>query len=260
MVVFFDIDGTIVDEDSQIIPESAVRAVDALGRNGHLPVVNTGRPYSHIDPRVRAMAFGGYVCGCGMEVRIRDHWIHRVAPGQWLCDYVVRNVRECGMDILYEAEGVIGTDGELSKAPVGVLEVERLIKKGVRHEDIAGMDSFRFVKFCTWDRPSCKRAEFLELMEPYFTCIDRGNTMVEFVLKGCSKAGGMRKVLTTTRCAREDTLAIGDSTNDLPMFRIAGHTACMGNGMAELKSQAEYITASVLDNGIEKALRHFGLI
>ena len=31
MVVFFDIDGTIVDDDTQIIPESAVRAVERLG-------------------------------------------------------------------------------------------------------------------------------------------------------------------------------------------------------------------------------------
>ena len=72
MVVFFDIDGTIVDDRTQIIPESAVRAVERLGENGHLAVVNTGRPYSHIDPRVREMAFGAWICGCGMEIKLRD--------------------------------------------------------------------------------------------------------------------------------------------------------------------------------------------
>ena len=74
MVVFFDIDGTVVDDDTQIIPESAVRAVERLRENGHLAVVNTGRPYSHIDPRVRQMAFGGWICGCGMEIRLYDGW------------------------------------------------------------------------------------------------------------------------------------------------------------------------------------------
>ena len=69
MVIFFDIDGTIIDNETQIIPQSALRAVEALGRNGHIAVVNTGRPYSHIDPRIREMAFGGWVCGCGMEIR-----------------------------------------------------------------------------------------------------------------------------------------------------------------------------------------------
>ena len=51
MVVFFDIDGTVVDNDTQIIPESTVEAVRLLRKNGHLPVVNTGRPYGHVDPR-----------------------------------------------------------------------------------------------------------------------------------------------------------------------------------------------------------------
>lgn len=261
MVVFFDIDGTIVDDESQIIPESTIRAVDALGKNGHLPVVNTGRPYSHIDPRVRAMAFSGYACGCGMEIWLQDHWIQRVAPGEWLCEYVIENVRACGMEVLYEAEGAIGADGVLSQAPISRLEWERLIEKGMGHWDLEGQGTRRFIKFCTWDRPGCKRAEFLGLMEPYFACIERGSsTMVEFVLKGCSKAGGMRKLLQTIGCSQENTLAIGDSANDLTMFQLAGHTACMGNGAEELKAQAEFVTAPVLDDGIEKALQHFGLI
>ena len=84
--------------------------------------------------------------------------------------------------------------------------------------------------------------------------------MVEYVLKGCSKAGGIHMVLRTTGCPREQCLAIGDSTNDLPMFQAAGHTVCMGNGMAELKEKAEYITAGVMEGGIAQALAHYGLI
>ena len=97
MVVFFDIDGTIVDDDTQIIPESAVRAVERLGENGHLAVVNTGRPYSHIDPRVREMAFGGWICGCGMEIRLYDSGRVRRAPEEALCGLVRNAVRGCGM-------------------------------------------------------------------------------------------------------------------------------------------------------------------
>ena len=80
MVVFFDIDGTIVDDATQIIPESAVEAIGALRRNGHLPVVNTGRPFGHIDPRVRAMDFGGWICGCGMEVILNGEFVYQDYP------------------------------------------------------------------------------------------------------------------------------------------------------------------------------------
>lgn len=261
MVVFFDIDGTIVDDETQIIPPSAVRAVERLGENGHVAVVNTGRPYSHIDPRVRAMAFGGWVCGCGMEVRLGDRWLIRRVPDDALCRYVLESVRECRMQVLFEAaDGAILTDGQLSSHPATVKETRRMAAKGFAVREISSLPEPQFMKLVTYDGPDSRREEFLAKMEPYFTCIDRGGTMVEYVLKGCSKAGGMETLLTCLGMGRGDALAIGDSTNDLPMFAVAGHTACMGGGMEALKARAEFITEAVTEDGIEKALAHFGLI
>ena len=60
--------------------------------------------------------------------------------------------------------------------------------------------------------------------------------------------------------SREQAYAIGDSTNDLPMFEAARHTAALGDGMPELQAKAEYITAPVLENGLEQALKHWKLI
>jgi hydroxymethylpyrimidine pyrophosphatase-like HAD family hydrolase len=70
----------------------------------------------------------------------------------------------------------------------------------------------------------------------------------------------MEALLQHLGVQKEDTMAIGDSTNDLPMFEVAGHTVCMGGGMDELKAQAEFITDTVMNDGIEKALKHFGLL
>ena len=84
--------------------------------------------------------------------------------------------------------------------------------------------------------------------------------MIELVMKGCSKAGGMEALLHHLGVEKNDSMAIGDSTNDLPMFAVAGHTVCLGGGMEELKAEAEYITDTVMNDGIEKALLHFGLI
>ena len=44
------------------------------------------------------------------------------------------------------------------------------------------------------------------------------------------------------------------------MFEAAGHTAALGDGMAELQAKAGYITAPVLENGLEQALKHWKLI
>lgn len=261
MVVFFDIDGTLVDDRTQVLPESAVRAVAQLRANGHVPVINTGRPYTHIDPRVRAMAFSGFVCGCGMEVMLNDRWLQRKHPDDGVCELTRDAVRECRMQVLYETQdGAILTDGELSTHPIEVQETERMRKKGFAVREIDSLPKPWFMKFVTFDGPDSRREEFISQMKPYFTCIDRGNTMLEMVLQGCTKADGMALLLDALGASREDTLAIGDSTNDLPMFQMAGHTACMGGGMEQLKERAEFITDTVLNDGIEKALQHYGLI
>ena len=44
------------------------------------------------------------------------------------------------------------------------------------------------------------------------------------------------------------------------MIEFAEHSVCLGDGMDELKTRAEYVTAPVLEDGIEMALKHFGLI
>ena len=84
--------------------------------------------------------------------------------------------------------------------------------------------------------------------------------MLELVLKGHSKAAGMELLLAHLNVPREETMAIGDSTNDLPMFQVAKHTVCLAEGADELKAQAEFVTDTVLNDGIEKALKHYGLI
>ena len=262
MVVFFDIDGTLVDDETQIIPESTVRAVEQLAENGHIPVVNTGRPYTHIDPRVRAMAFQGYVCGCGMEVRYRGQWISRQHPAPEVCTLVKQAVRQCNMQVLYEnRDGTILTDGIWSSHPGCQREAARTLKRGKKVMEIESQEKPEFMKFVTLDgRENCRREEFFRITQPYFEQIIRDHTLVEYPLKGCSKAGGMALLLDHLGISREETLAIGDSTNDLPMFRAAAHRVCIGDGMEQVKAQAEFVTDTVLGNGIQKALQHYHLI
>ena len=44
------------------------------------------------------------------------------------------------------------------------------------------------------------------------------------------------------------------------MLRFAGIGVAMGNAVEAAKKAADYITADIDDDGIEKALKHFGLI
>lgn len=261
MVIFFDIDGTIIDDRTHTIPPSAVRAVAQLKENGHIAIINTGRPYFQVDPRVKKMAFRGYSCGCGMEVLLDGAFLVRAKPSPALRKKSVECSRRFHMISFYETEdGGILLDGENSFHPLMSREVERLRKAGFPIHELAQEGEPDFVKFVTFAGEGGDVAGFKAALEEDYTIIDREAGMFELVLKGYSKAAGMQRILDHLDADPQHTYAIGDSTNDLPMFRLAAHTVCMGGGSEEVKQAAEYVTAPVLDDGIEKALKHYGLI
>ena len=55
-------------------------------------------------------------------------------------------------------------------------------------------------------------------------------------------------------------MAFGDGENDIAMLEYVGIGVAMGNGKEAVKEAADYVTDTVENHGIEKALKHFGLI
>jgi hydroxymethylpyrimidine pyrophosphatase-like HAD family hydrolase len=79
-------------------------------------------------------------------------------------------------------------------------------------------------------------------------------------LKGVDKSVAARRVMEYYGYTLDEAMAFGDGGNDVPLVRDVGVGVAMGNACEELKRVADYVTESVDDDGIEKALRHFGLI
>ena len=260
MVVFFDLDGTVVDTQTLYIPPSAVKTITALRVNGHIPVVNTGRPYAHIDPRIREMDFSGWICGCGMELMLNGSWLYRRHPEEALCAFVREQVDKWDIMPLYECtDGSLVYDPNHLGYPKQRLEIQQMREKGFPIRTV--QEHPKFMKFVSWCPEEENALGFQKAMEPYFHIIHRGcDGFTEYVLLGSTKAGGIQALLEALHIPKSDTLAIGDSTNDLPMFEAAAHSVCMGNGMAEVKGIVEYVTAPLLEDGVEKAMRHYGLI
>ena len=59
--------------------------------------------------------------------------------------------------------------------------------------------------------------------------------------------------------APEETMAIGDSNNDLPMLKAAGRSVAMGNAGPDIKAAADYETADCNADGVAKAIRRYVL-
>ena len=67
-LLFFDIDGTLLSNDTHQIPESALNAIAAAQKNGHLAFINTGRTFRTMPAFLKDLGFDGFLCGCGTRI------------------------------------------------------------------------------------------------------------------------------------------------------------------------------------------------
>jgi hydroxymethylpyrimidine pyrophosphatase-like HAD family hydrolase len=79
----------------------------------------------------------------------------------------------------------------------------------------------------------------------------------EGIIKGENKSHGMEVILKQAGIAWEDSIAIGDSVNDIGMVRSAGLGIAMGNACNELKQIAKKITGECGRGGVGSALRQW---
>ena len=74
------------------------------------------------------------------------------------------------------------------------------------------------------------------------------------------KVAGMEAFLEVNGLTIDGAIAFGGVKNDIEMLERVGTGVAMGNAMDEVKAVADFVTTADRDDGIENALRCFGLL
>lgn len=251
---FFDIDGTLLSHKTKQVRQSAKDAIAALQAKGILCVVATGRQISAMDKLpVKDISFDAYltlngqmlhdadknlIFGVPIQGKTRDFLIEKFMDHT----YPALLVEEDRMYVNYISDHVVAVQEAISTAMPEVGEY-------------TGAD---FYQVCAYLRP-----EEEYLLDPIAQdCVmsrwHYGG--MDVIAKGGGKMKGIQRYLQMHNIQPHEIIAFGDAENDLEMIRFAGIGVAMGNGEAQVKEQADYVTADVDDDGIAKALKHFGFI
>ena len=70
------------------------------------------------------------------------------------------------------------------------------------------------------------------------------------------KGTGLARIAEHMQIDLSQFAAIGDSNSDLPMFRLAGYRASVGNASVELKSISDYVAKAKFGNGFAEIVNH----
>lgn len=80
---------------------------------------------------------------------------------------------------------------------------------------------------------------------------------LEIMNREASKANALQVIADHYGIHRKETMAIGDSYNDIDMIEWAGLGVAMGNAFAQVKDAADYVTLSNEEAGVAEAIRRF---
>ncbi len=288
-IVFFDIDNTLWDYSLQI-PDSTRKAISELRRNGHLAFINSGRSRGYIrDENLFSLGFDGVVSSCGEMIECTPgclgigtgitelhadrpktlesittelDWNKVVFSYEMSTDELercIRTVRKYRMRPILEGKEYLYFDEhEFGGDPYGEFV------RSTMADALLGIDSnwrkWEASKLsCAMDDPTLIRPCFDELSD-ILSYLVHNEQVVEMVPHGFSKGTGIAKVCELTGVPVKNTVAIGDSVNDLEMLKAAGTGIAMGDGTEAARNAADYVTTPLKKDGIWNACRHLGLI
>lgn len=92
---------------------------------------------------------------------------------------------------------------------------------------------------------------------PNINVVNGGFFNLEMTALGVDKAAGLKLLANKLGVDMKETMAIGDSENDLAMIKAAGIGVAMGNADELIIKAADFVTRSNEENGVAYAVEHF---
>lgn len=92
----------------------------------------------------------------------------------------------------------------------------------------------------------------------YFV-VRTGEGFLEVFPQNVTKGSALTLLTKKLDISLEETIAIGDRDNDIPMLKIAGMGVAMGNGQPGVKKVADFVTEDNNHDGVGLAIQKFAL-
>ncbi|MBV7389065.1 Cof-type HAD-IIB family hydrolase [Enterococcus alishanensis] len=274
--IFFDIDGTLVTTESKAL-DSTRKAIAAAQAKGILCGIATGRGPVDIEERIDHLPMDMFVTYNGQIVFSKEKTIFAEPFSQEVLDEIVDFADRERRQIIF------GGRHHVEGSSIMKFSQSAAVKK------IAGFIpswfpvrmTRKFMQKFSSNRKKERFAKLGILKEPIYQCVlfaaesenqklaellpncsfQRSNPYsIDIIPKNGSKYHGIEKFLTAFDIQPEEVMAFGDHFNDIEMLTHVGIGVAMGNGQAETKASADYVTDTNEADGIAKALKHFDII
>lgn len=271
-LIALDLDGTLFNSQSQISAHN-IDTIKKANEAGATVVISTGRPYSGLPfEQLKGSSIRFAITTNGSA-------IYEIESGKCLFEEAIDEdiilpildfllTKDIHMDAFIGGKGytpvqcvaagqklanppalkhyILNTRVRVDNLPLFIHENQLKVQKMTLNFYPEG-DVFK-------DREEVRK--YLE-SNPAVTTVSGGYNNLEFTRADVNKGVGLQKMAQLLDIPVAQTMAVGDTENDLAIIRAAGVGVAMGNATAAVKSSADYITTSNDEDGVAAAIAHF---
>lgn len=251
-IFFFDIDGTLANRG--VISQSNIDVLKKLKEKGYLTFICTGRA-GHYAKRLFKDLVSGYIACNGRYIIYNNQKILGVSFDEDELTQLKQRFdqEDCGYLLISDDVSI----------PVNIDEKKL---PGIYHdygkEHIAFDDKdLPIYTFDLFYHDLDHRDRVIEAFKDIIVFNDHGGhgsgdcSTIRF-----DKGHAIKYLLDYFNIDKDHAYAFGDGYNDQAMFCEVNHCIAMGNAVDVLKQKASYVTDTIDQEGIKKALMHEGIL
>ncbi len=254
-IIFFDLDGTLIDHSINAIPKSTKETIDKLKQNGHVIVIATGRPPCLIYNVDKDLGIETVIASNGRYVISENKviWNDYIDPS--VVERFTEDMKRRGIDLAFESQDDFVISGRTNSLVDDFISYFNLKTPPVAENFHKNNKILQMVMF--YDN-----SDFSDIQDAYPE-LDFNISCpygVDINVQGGMKEVGVKKVLQYFGFDIKDTIAVGDGYNDIAMIKIVNYGIAMGNACEPLKEVADFVTEPCNEDGIYKAFKKLNMI
>jgi Cof subfamily protein (haloacid dehalogenase superfamily) len=276
-LIALDMDGTLLSSNLEISKEN-LEAIRNAEEAGHIVMICSGRAKEDILKLLEQYRLslplgasnGAVVYADGKVIHSRTlqkEKVYEIAKQLEAGEFPYKLYTNKGVYAPYNWKEQVTKSFQLSKDSLDVTieEIERISEKQLKAnlittfqsiEDVISDSTIEISKFFILTFNKEERVQLLQSLEKDAAIMVTASapTNLEIMDKHGHKGNGLQEMAKHFHIPLQDTVAIGDNFNDVPMLKVAGLSIAMGNAEPDVKQLCDIVTATNDENGVAHAI------
>lgn len=254
-IIFFDVDGTLIDMKKKQISEKILETLSKLKKNGIKICIATGRSPMQV-PRFPGIEFDTFLTYNGSYCFDRYQEIFSNPLKKEDVHIIINNAKKMGRPLSLATKGRLASNGADTdlKEYYGFAGLEVQIADDF--DTVANAEEIYQVML------GCRKSEYETIMKDVKEAQIAAwwDRAVDIIPLSGGKGVAVSRILEYYHLAKEESMAFGDGNNDIEMLKAVGKGVAMKNASSELKAVADDVCDDVANDGIYLYCKEHGLI